>query len=226
MIDLQRVADTRLETEPFSWAKLDRLFAPADAAELARTFPRDHFKTVSSYDGEKQYHYEARSLVSMGADSPSYPEELSDAWRRLAAELVSPPYRSAISRLVGMDLMSAPVEVNVFHYGRGATLGPHLDLSDKLVTQTMYFNDEWDPADGGCLLILRSKNMADVFTEVVPIVGSAAIIVRSASSWHAVSPVIQGSASRRSLTATFYHPRSRSTLWPSNDATLLHRYDG
>jgi hypothetical protein len=35
------------------------------------------------------------------------------------------------------------------------------DLADKIVTHVLYFNDAWDPADGGCLQILRSSQMRD-----------------------------------------------------------------
>ena len=163
----------------------------------------------------------------MGGTSASHPEELSDVWRALAHDLGSPAYRSAISDLVGMDLRSAPVEVNLFHYGPGAELGAHLDLADKIVTQTMYFNADWERGRGGCLKILQSKQTTDVAAEISPIVGNSAILVRSDKSWHAVTPVVNGSTeSRRSLTATFYRPGSPSTLWPAGDTTPLHRHNG
>lgn len=42
---------------------------------------------------------------------------------------------------------------------------------------------------------------------------------------HAVTPVVKNCRlSRRSLTATFYHPGSVSTMWPPGDATPLHDY--
>ena len=61
-----------------------------------------------------------------------------------------------MTRLTGCDLATVPMEVNVFHYGPGAWLGPHVDLEDKIVTHVLYFNTEWNAADGGCLSILRS----------------------------------------------------------------------
>ena len=59
---------------------VDGLFDPADAAALVATFPRDHFATIESYGGEKDYSYEARSLVPMGADTALPQEALSPAW--------------------------------------------------------------------------------------------------------------------------------------------------
>jgi Rps23 Pro-64 3,4-dihydroxylase Tpa1-like proline 4-hydroxylase len=130
-----------------------------------------------------------------------------------------------MSALTGYDLTEAPLEVNVFHYGPGCSLGAHKDLPDKLVTHVLYFNRSWNKSDGGCLSILRSKDLADLVTEVLPVVGNSAVLVRSDESWHAVSRVVNGSASsRRSVTVTFYRPGSVSTMWPPGDTAPLHRY--
>jgi Rps23 Pro-64 3,4-dihydroxylase Tpa1-like proline 4-hydroxylase len=92
------------------------------------------------------------------------------------------------------------MEVNVFHYGPGGSLGPHRDLPEKLITHVLYFNRSWNNADGGCLCILRSQNPKHLVSEVPPLIGHSAVIVRSEHSWHAVSPVVNHSAhSRRSV---------------------------
>lgn len=226
MIDLTQIARHTLQTQPYAWAAVGNLFSPRDAAALAASFPCDHFKTVAGYGGEKDYEYEARALIVMGAGTISYPEELSEDWLGLANDLLSPAYRVTMSLLTGCDLTTVPMEVNVFHYGPGANLGPHPDLPDKLVTHVLYFNRSWDGENGGCLTILRSGDPTDVAAEVTPIVGNSAVVVRSEKSWHAVSRVVNGCCwSRRSLTATFYRPGSVSTLWPPGEPTPLHRYD-
>jgi SM-20-related protein len=225
MIDWDRFAKQTLETQPYRWAVTDRLYAPADAAALAKTFPGDHFKRLSDYGGEKIFEYESRELIGMGASTISEAARLSGAWRALAGDLLSREYRSAMSALIGMDLSEAPLEVNVFHYPAGGSLGPHPDLSDKIVTHVLYFNESWNDADGGCLTILGSSDAADVVYTVSPIVGNSAILVRSENSWHAVTPVVKScQLSRRSLTATFYRPGSISTMWPPGDHPELHDY--
>ena len=226
MIDLTQIARNTLQTEPYDWAEVGNLFSPKDAAALAASFPRGHFKAVVGYGGEKDYEYEARELVPMGANAISHPEDLSDWWLRLAHDLLSPAYRIAVSLLTGCDLTTVPMEVNVFHYGPRACLGPHPDLPDKLVTHALYFNGSWNREDGGCLSILRSADPMDVAAEIAPIAGNSAVLVRSENSWHAVSRVISGCRwSRRSLTATFYRPGSVSTMWPPGDTTPLHWYN-
>lgn len=227
MINLNRIEQEALKTDPYEWAFVNEIFNAEDAKALVSSYPRDHFKTVAGNDGEKSYEYEARSLINMGASVASYAKELSPAWQRLASDLLSPAYRTALTKLTGRDLSAAPIEVNVFHYTPGSWLGPHLDLKTKIITHVFYFNKEWNMADGGCLTVLRSSDITDVVTQVAPTIGNSSVIVRSEKSWHAVSRVVPScSRSRRSMTVTFYHPGSPSTMWPDNDPAPLHHYVG
>lgn len=227
MLDLQRIAQGKLETAPYSWAQIGGLYAPEDAEALARSYPRDHFKTLTNRGGEKDYDYDARSLIRHGRDVLTFEQDLSAAWQTLGRQLLSPAYRNAMSTLTSLDLSTAPLEVNVFHFGPGASLGPHPDLADKVVTHILYFNREWRASDGGCLQILGSRNESDVVAEVLPLVGNSAVLVRSDHSWHAVSRVAKGcNRSRRSVTVTFYRPGTDSSMWPEGDTTPLHDYAG
>ena len=227
MIDLTRFHSQKILSEPYRWALVDQLFSPADARALVETFPRDHFKTVKGHDGEKGYEYEARSLVHMGADKPTQAQSLSVVWRRLAEELLSPAYRESISQFTGVDLSTLPLEGNVFHYGRSAWLGPHVDLEDKIVTHVLYFNEAWNEQDGGSLTILGSGDMDHVVKTIPPVIGNSAVLVRSKNSWHAVTRVVETCRiSRRSVAITFYRPGSPSTMWPAGDTTTLHNYTG
>jgi SM-20-related protein len=224
MIDLDRISRSQLESEPYRWAEIEQLFSPGDAAALAATFPDDHFKRLQDYDGEKDFAYEIRCLIRMGERSISRAKRLSPAWQALANDFFSPAYRVAMSALIGVDLSSAPLEVNVFHYPPGGSHGPHPDHRNKIVTQLMYFNESWNDDDGGCLTILRSSDPGDIARTVSPLVGNSAVLLRSDHSWHAVSPVAKSCGlSRRSLTATFYRPGCVSTVWPSWDQVLLGR---
>jgi len=225
MIDLTRFQSQQILSDPYRWALVDQLFSTADARALVETFPRDHFKTVKGYDGEKGYEYEARSLVHMGADKPTQAHSLSDAWRRLAEDLLSPAYRDALSQFTGVDLSTLPLEANAFHYGRSAWLGPHVDLEDKIVTHVLYFNESWSESDGGCLTILGSGDMAQVVKTIPPVIGNSSVLVRSTNSWHAVTRVVDTCRiSRRSVAITFYRPGSPSTMWPAGNTTPLHNY--
>jgi hypothetical protein len=225
MLNLQHIATQRMATEPYQWVFIDQLFSAEDAALLAASFPRDKFKTVKGYDGEKGYEYMSRSLVHMGASGVSHAEGLSPAWRALAGDLLSSEYRSALARISGQDLSKALMEVNVIHYGPGAFMGPHVDLKAKLMTHVLYFNEVWDPQNGGCINILRSSDPTDVLAEVLPVVGNSVLLVRSKKSWHSVSRVARDcQTSRRSLNVIFHLPGSVSTMWPPGDNPVLQDY--
>jgi SM-20-related protein len=224
MLNLELIKKSKLQSTPYSWGAIENIYSEEDANALASSYPHDHFKTVTGNDGEKEYFYEARALIAMGADAVSHRQELSESWAALADTLLSRAYRDAMSQLVGIDLTPASLEVNVFHYTPGSSLGPHLDLKTKIVTHVLYFNKTWDINDGGCLTILNSKDPRDVAQKILPVVGNSAIIVRSEKSWHAVSPVVSTCQwSRRSITITFYHPNSPSTMWPAGETHSLHK---
>ena len=207
MINFAEISRKKLRDQPFAWAEIGNLYSPADATALASSFPGDNFKTIEAYGGEKSYFYEARALIGMGADSISNPEQLSDAWLELANDLLSDTYRKVMSSLTGLDLNTGQMEVNVFHYGPGAHLGPHRDLPEKIATHVFYFNNEWKLEDGGCLAILNSSDPTHVAAQVLPIVGNSAAFIRSEHSWHEATRVRHGcKQSRRSMTVTFYPP--------------------
>src|SRR5258708_12331950 len=124
MINWTSIGQQALETEPYRWAAISGLYASAEAAALAATFPRDHFKRLSDYGGEKDFEYESRELVAMGAGAISRPERLSKTWRTLAGNLLSPEYRAAGSALIGLDLSHAPLHDNSFHYPARPSLRP------------------------------------------------------------------------------------------------------
>jgi Rps23 Pro-64 3,4-dihydroxylase Tpa1-like proline 4-hydroxylase len=225
VMNLTDLRNHRLESFPYAWAAINNLLRAKDLEGLAATYPCDHFKRVNRFDAERNYEYEARSLIGMGEPSIAYREDLSDAWQRLAMELLSPEYRSAMTALTGCDLSQAPLEANVFHYGPGGSMDAHRDLPEKIVTHVLYFNRSWEAGNGGCLQILRSSNPEDILAEIPPLAGYSSIIVRSENSWHAVSRVASGVVvSRRSVTITFYRPGSVSTMWPPEDNTPLHHY--
>jgi SM-20-related protein len=161
----------------------------------------------------------------MGSDVVADAQALSPSWRRLGRDLLSGAYRAAMSTLTGVDLTRLRIEANAFHYGPGAWLGPHVDLADKVLTHVLYFNADWDVADGGCLNVLNSSDMNDAAAVVTPIVGNSVVLVRSDKSWHAVSRVHAScTRSRRSVTVTFYRDGAVSTMWPPGDATPTADY--
>lgn len=214
LVDLDALASARLETAPFEWAFIQRALRPAAAAQLRATFPEHGFWHLRRNDGEKDMDYRIRALVPLGTERVVDAGGLAPVWRRFAAELLSPAYRAASERALGRSLAGAPLEISAWRWGPGAELGAHADIPRKIASQVFYFNDGWDPAWGGTLRILGSKDVADTVAELPPTLGSASIIVRSDSSWHAV-PRVRGDAAepRLSVIATWQQPGSESPFW-------------
>jgi SM-20-related protein len=207
-----------LVEEPYRWGYLEQAIAPARAAELRRTFPRDGYWDLRKHDGEKYMRFLVRPLVPLGAGRPVLSGSLEPPWRELADELLSRSYRERCERALGASLDGGQLEVSVWRWGPDAELGPHLDIPRKIASQVAYFNDDWDPAWGGCLRILRSDDEEDVAAELPPALGSASLIVRSESSWHAVPRVTREAASERlSVVATWQHPGTESPFWTVED---------
>lgn len=93
------------------------------------------------------------------------------------------------------------------------------------MTHVFYFNENWDPKNGGCLNILRSSDISDSIAESPPIVGNSAVVVRADNSWHAVTPVTNGvHTSRRSMNVIFYRSGAVSTMWPPGETPQFHDY--
>jgi hypothetical protein len=184
------------------------------ATHLARTFPLDEAEVRDGTDGRRSWRYQVRSLLHMGTQTPTRSHALGPLWRQLADELASPAYRDAVGCLTGIDLGDLDLEVNLFSYGLGAYQQPHPDLPEKVVTHVLWFNEDWEASHGGCLRILRSRDEDDIARELLPSLGWSAVFVRSASSWHSVTPVTgDAPADRRALVATFHRPGSVSSMW-------------
>jgi hypothetical protein len=214
LIDLDALAPGILHEEPYRWAELPHAVEREQAATLRRTFPSTAFWDLSKHDGEKYMRFLIRPLAPLGAERPVLAESLDPAWQEFVAELLSPAYRQSCERALNLTLDDARLEVSAWRWGADAELGPHVDIPRKIASQVFYFNDEWDPARGGCLRILRSADEEDVYAELPPTLGSASLIVRSESSWHAVPRVRNEAADPRlSVVATWQHPGTDSPFW-------------
>src|SRR5713101_4814773 len=191
VLDLDALAGAELQTEPYDWALVDPAFRPGAADALLETFPAGNYWIIDGNDGEKQYTYAARPLVTLGAESPVNAPDLDPVWAGLAEDLVSVDYRQALGGLTGVSLVDALLEASIWRWDAGHQLGPHRDLPAKLVTQVFYFSESWDERWGGALRILNSQDSADIRTEIPPRNGTASVLVRSESSWHSVSEITE-----------------------------------
>ena len=161
---------------------------PAACAEqLADEFPADGFRTA----GTSAKLFLVRSLVIDG-QLPSAVRQLSAAWRQVAETIVDGDWVGRVGDVVGRDLTGLRIDASLCRYPPGCSLVPHTDRDIRDTTQVVYFNREWRPEWGGMLRILGSDDIDDVIEEVLPVLHSSVVMVRSDRSWHAVSPVAEG----------------------------------
>ncbi len=186
---------------------------------LAETFPEGGF-VLREGGLAHPYRSIGRRLVHLGSNDVIAPETLDPAWVDLCRILLSDDYRQAMSTLIGRPLDDAGLQITVYRNGPGCRIPPHTDDFPLVVGQVFYFNQVWDPAWGGDLLILASPNAEDVVARISPTNTNSSILVRSDDSWHAVLPVADDVAAheerttRLSMTVRYYdHPETWRELY-------------
>jgi Rps23 Pro-64 3,4-dihydroxylase Tpa1-like proline 4-hydroxylase len=144
--------------------------------------------------------------VHLGADHPVDDSDLDDVWRELSHALLRPDYRQAVGDLVDLDLSQHGLQISIYRNGVDDWLPAHIDNWPKVLTQTIYFHEEWGADWGGELLILRSADLSDVVATIPPTVTSSVIHLRTEDAWHAVPPLRNGGLAhdRLSMTVVFY----------------------
>ncbi|WP_416969846.1 2OG-Fe(II) oxygenase [Streptomyces sp. 4F14] len=193
LVDIETISRAELEQDPFGHAVIPRSFVTDDIAEQLRGefsavgFEESRRTEVTRSD--KQYRMFNRSLVTAGAVDEDQVSALPTNWQQLVEDVVSTPYREALSALTGVGLDQCLVEARMTRYARGCWIEPHTDRPDKAVTHLFYFNDGWDADWSGDLRLLRSADMDDCAKRVAPTTGTSVVLVRSDSSWHGVPPV-------------------------------------
>lgn len=121
-------------------------------------------------------------------------------WQAFIGELCSDAYRTEVARLFGARKIEFRFH---WHYTpSGADVSPHCDARREHGSHLFYFNseDDWDPAWGGATLALDdggrlSYDSAPALEEFDNIIefdsigNSAALMLRTDHSWHAVRPI-------------------------------------
>lgn len=197
---IDRLAAAHLERMPFSWALIDGLLDDGLARLLADQFPERGYRISST---QTDYTFLYRGLVSEGVLRLGNPPVAAE-WAEFGKLLASAAYRQAMEELTGRSLAGLKVYAGFCRYEPGCVLRPHTDRPIRAVTQTIYFNRDWDDSWGGALLLLRSADRSDVQRKVTPAFGRSVVFVRSDHSWHGVERVRRGiPVVRRSLLLHF-----------------------
>jgi hypothetical protein len=221
LLDLGALGPDVVRDVPFRWGHVERLLDGPAVDRLRAGFPDDGFFHVEGHDGEKGYRHNMRPLLTQHATEVAADGPGGEVWQELVAELTAPSFRHAMTDVVGDDVGDCGVEASLFRYEVGDFQGPHRDLPAKQASLIVYLNEAgFDAATGGCLRILASGDVADVAAELEPLPGSAALIVRSGRSWHAVTEVGPSAPGvRYGFQVVLWRPEERSSNWTVDEAT-------
>jgi hypothetical protein len=195
---VRTICSARMIQTPWAYAYLPKMLTDDALGGLYDTFGNLPVKRSEETRRAKSYRFATARL------DPSDDWLPNEEWRWLTGFFHSASYRQAIEQLTGVDLSGSVATVDVWEYGIGDWLAPHVDKQDKLVTQILYLTQSWSEGDGGRLLILENEDASSVARVLRPTLGASAILVRSATSWHAVEPPAPTLPRRRSVTATFW----------------------
>lgn len=216
-------AEINKNSVPYNWIEIKNTFSDVYKNSLTKTYPSDNYRTIFSNSKDRQYNYYVRALVSLSGNI-QHKDSLSESWKLFSEYLISDEYRKFISKSSGIDVSKLRFEANIYKYHKDCFMDAHQDLSDKIITHVIYFNEEWNESDGGCINILNSKNERDVFKKILPVAGNSIMIIRSDNSWHSIDKTICNK-SRRSVTVTFYKAGSNSPMWIQGEKYELNKVD-
>jgi SM-20-related protein len=192
------VRSATMTATPWAHAYLPETWPAGVALNLSRSFGGFELTRCERTEREKSYRFGTAELGTPGAKPPT------QEWSAVIEVLCGREYRDAVSELTGVPLAGSRFTLNVWEYGAGDWLAPHVDKPDKIVTQIFYLTEDWQDGDAGRLLVLENADVSSAVHALPPRLGASAILVRSETSWHAVEPPAASGVKRRSITATFW----------------------
>lgn len=200
LLNYKSIANTELNHEPYEWGLTAKTFSDEIVAkELAEAFPEDRYSHFTRHSTAKNYNTYGRFLIKMGHQEIFEPKLQPLIWKELAEELLGEKYLDAVETATGLrNLADYNLEAVYWRLPPGCVLDPHLDSPLKLLSHIYYFNESWDPLNGGNLRILNSHRIEDCVYEIPPKLNTSVLLVRSRKSWHGYKK-ITGNIVRKAL---------------------------
>lgn len=168
MLDLERIRNTPLSTDPYPFMVIEDAIMPA-----ARQAVREDFPAI-----------EHPGSIPLSAAQPG------PAFSALVDELNGEHFRRLVSEKFAINLDGKPIMTTLRGMMRDKDGRIHTDSKTKLITVLVYFNDDWQD-DGGYLRVLRNGNdLEDYVTEIPPRLGTMVIFRVTDNCWHGHKPVV------------------------------------
>ncbi|MFN0043724.1 MAG: 2OG-Fe(II) oxygenase [Alphaproteobacteria bacterium] len=161
-IDLTRLNDTKLSTDPFEFVIVPGFVKHDALAALHEDFP--------AVPGPGSF---PASILRYGAH-----------FQCLMDELQGPEMRDAIERKFNVDLTNRPTMVTVRGRCRAEDGAIHTDSTTKIITALIYLNGKWQSPDGMLRMLRGANDLEDYVAEVPPQDGTLLAFKRSDCSFH------------------------------------------
>jgi SM-20-related protein len=162
LLDLEALARTPLQTDPFDYLLVEGFIDPATKDAVLGGFPP--MQDPGSYP---------LSEVEVGAGM----QVLFDA-------LNGPEFRAAIEEKFGLDLGGKPTMFTVRGHCDARDGRIHTDSKKKIITVLLYLNEAWGEAGGRLRLLRNGEDLNAIAAEVSPAFGSLLVFRRTDNSWH------------------------------------------
>ncbi len=162
MLDLEKLAHTPLERDPFEYVIINN-FIEKQALDAARAAYPD---------------------VPGAGSHPSVGLTIEGGFRALIDELLGDAFEQCVAEKFDIDLSNRPTMYTIRGFCREKDGQIHTDSKTKIITVLLYMNDDSWQTDKGRLRILRSPHLEDYAAEVNPRGGTLLMFKRSDISWH------------------------------------------
>ena len=173
--------------------------------QLIQVYPKEGVTHCLRNEGSKKhYSFWIQDIILRNRINNTAKKNVANIWFNFAEFILSKDYIDCLSESTKVNLKEMEINISFYKFEKGDWVSPHIDNSDKILTQIFYFNDFWSRDWGGYFNLLGSKHVHDVHFSVPPLVTFSVLIFRTDCSWHMVTPVTDISkASRLSVQIEF-----------------------
>lgn len=197
LLNSEAIEATKFRIYPYKLGLLNNVLKESNHRYFEHFFPSQHFCFVQKQSEEKSYQMYVLPLLTEGKETAEGIGQLDSEWLQLLNEIRSEEYRNLMSRITGIALGNASLEVNLWEYASGSSLSVHTDKKEKLVTHLIFFNPVWEDDWGGHFCIHTANDDQAVFDSILPTSDNSIILITTDDSWHSVTSVTSKAPVRR-----------------------------
>lgn len=163
MLELNKLSQTPLKTEPFRYLVV-----------------RDFVKKDDLHKAQENY-----PQVPGPGSHPPAGLKIEGSFAKLMDEMQGDGFKKAIEDKFQIDLSNRPTMYTVRGFCRARDGKIHTDSKTKIITVLLYMNgDSWNNDSGKLRLLRNGKDLDDYVEEVEPAGGTLLVFQRSDNSWH------------------------------------------